>query len=53
MPRVKFLPYEVEVESEPGETIIETAMRTGIHINASCGGMGVCNKCKVIVEEER
>ncbi len=51
MPKIKFLPYNVEVENQSGETVIETAMRSGIHINASCGGMGVCNKCKVIVEE--
>jgi len=26
-------------------------MRYGIHINASCGGAGVCNKCKIIIEK--
>ncbi|RLG10375.1 ferredoxin [Candidatus Pacearchaeota archaeon] len=49
--KIKFLPYNIEVEALPGETIIETAMRHGIHINASCGGAGVCNKCKIIIEE--
>uniref|UniRef100_A0A7V4JQF5 DUF4445 domain-containing protein n=1 Tax=Thermodesulfobacterium geofontis TaxID=1295609 RepID=A0A7V4JQF5_9BACT len=49
--KIKFLPYNLEIEALPEETIIETAMRYGIHINASCGGAGVCNKCKIIVEE--
>ncbi|MCS7199070.1 MAG: ASKHA domain-containing protein [Caldimicrobium sp.] len=50
MPRVLFLPFQVEEEVFPDETIIDVAMRLGIHINASCGGLGTCNKCKVIVE---
>ncbi|HDD44651.1 MAG TPA: DUF4445 domain-containing protein [Candidatus Desulfofervidus auxilii] len=49
--KIKFLPYNIEVEALPGETIIEIAMRHGIHINASCGGAGVCNKCKIIIEK--
>jgi len=49
--KIKFLPYNLEIETLPEETIIDTAMRYGIHINASCGGAGVCNKCKIIVEE--
>lgn len=49
--KIKFLPYNLEVSAFPEETLIEVAMRYGIHINASCGGAGVCNKCKIIVEE--
>jgi len=51
MPKIKFLPYNIEIDASSEETIIETAMQYGIHINASCGGAGVCNKCKIIVEE--
>lgn len=50
MPKVTFLPYEVTTEAFPEETVIDVAMRLGIHINASCGGIGACNKCKVLVE---
>lgn len=50
MPKVTFLPYEVTAEVFPEETVIDVAMRLGIHINASCGGIGACNKCKVLVE---
>lgn len=50
MPRVLFQPYQIEAEILPDETVIDLAMRLGIHINASCGGIGVCNKCKVFLE---
>ena len=33
-----------------GETLIRAAMEAGVHINASCGGEGVCGKCRVIIE---
>ncbi|MFN3568002.1 MAG: ASKHA domain-containing protein, partial [Caldimicrobium sp.] len=51
MSKVLFLPYEIEEEILPEESVLELAMRLGIHINASCGGIGACNKCKVIVEK--
>ncbi|QJA06626.1 DUF4445 domain-containing protein [Thermosulfurimonas marina] len=53
MARVRFLPFEVEIETLDGETVLHAAMRAGVHINASCGGAGVCNKCRVFVEEGR
>jgi len=34
-----------------GENLIRAAMEAGVHINASCGGEGVCGKCRVIVED--
>ncbi len=49
--KIRFLPYDIEAEVFPKETILETAMRYGIHINASCGGVGSCNRCKIIIEE--
>ncbi|MBW2741134.1 MAG: 2Fe-2S iron-sulfur cluster binding domain-containing protein, partial [Deltaproteobacteria bacterium] len=27
-----------------GESLIRAAMEAGVHINASCGGEGVCGK---------
>ncbi|MDF2953214.1 MAG: 2Fe-2S and 4Fe-4S clusters-containing protein containing DUF4445 domain [Thermodesulfobacterium sp.] len=49
--KIKFLPHNIEVKGSSEETIIDIAMKYGIHINASCGGAGVCNKCKVFIEE--
>lgn len=48
--KIVFLPYQVEAEVYEGETVIDVAMRVGIHINASCGGVGSCNKCKILIE---
>ena len=49
--KVKFLPHEKEVPVEDDETLIRAAMDAGVHINASCGGEGVCGKCRVLIEE--
>ncbi len=51
MPTVMFLPHERSVEVEKGTTVIRAALEAGVHINASCGGNGVCGKCRVLVEE--
>ena len=48
---VKFLPHNVSVEVDDNESLIRAAMEAGIHINASCGGGGVCGKCRVLIEE--
>ena len=47
---VCFLPDNINISVQKGENLLEVAMRAGIHINASCGGAGVCGKCKVILE---
>ncbi|MBS3778827.1 MAG: DUF4445 domain-containing protein [Desulfovermiculus sp.] len=51
MPTVKFLPHERPVEVEKGTSVIRAALDAGVHINASCGGNGVCGKCRVLIEE--
>ncbi len=48
---VTFLPYNTRVEVEKNQSLIRTAMEAGVHINASCGGTGVCGKCRVLVEQ--
>ena len=49
--RVKFLPSDRVLVASEGESILELAMKSGIHINASCGGNGACGKCRVKVLE--
>ena len=51
MYKVTFLPHEISIEVEEGQSVIRAAMDAGVHINASCGGEGVCGKCRVIVEQ--
>jgi len=50
MPKITFLPTNVTVQIGREENILRAAMRAGVHINASCGGAGVCNSCRVFVE---
>lgn len=49
--KVVFQPFNVEVETPAGSTVLEAALDAGVHINASCGGEGVCGKCRVTIEQ--
>jgi len=49
--KIIFLPYQTKIEVPDGETVIHAAMEAGVHINASCGGEGICGKCRVLIEE--
>jgi uncharacterized 2Fe-2S/4Fe-4S cluster protein (DUF4445 family) len=49
--KVTFKPYDITVEVEDGENLLKAALNAGVHINASCGGEGVCGKCRIILEE--
>lgn len=49
--RITFLPSGREVRAESATTLIRAARDAGLHINASCGGTGVCGKCRVRLEE--
>ena len=46
---VLFTPEKVEVQVDPGTTILAAAAKAGVFINSLCGGEGVCGKCRVIV----
>jgi len=49
--RITFLPMEKTFPVEETETVLEAAMRSGIHINASCGGNGACGKCRIRIRQ--
>ncbi len=48
---VHFEPDNVDITIEPGANLMETAIAAGVHINASCGGAGVCGTCNVLVKK--
>lgn len=48
--KIRFEPYNCQVKVPQGERLIRAALEAGVHVNASCGGEGLCGKCKVIVE---
>ena len=49
--KVRFEPFGVEVEAKAGDRLLDLALEAGVHINASCGGEGVCGKCRVHLEQ--
>ena len=48
---ITFLPHDRVITVSAGERLIRAALQAGVHINASCGGEGVCGKCRVLVEK--
>jgi uncharacterized 2Fe-2S/4Fe-4S cluster protein (DUF4445 family) len=48
--QVTFMPSGRVVEVESGVSVIKAARLAGVHINASCGGSGVCGKCRITLE---
>ncbi len=44
---VTFEPSGRQVHLARGEMVIRAAREAGLHINSSCGGTGVCGKCRV------
>lgn len=47
---VTFNPYGIKVQVEEGQSLLRAALDAGVHIDAPCGGEGVCGKCNVILE---
>lgn len=50
MPLVRFPQSGLQVEVEPGVTLLDAARRVGLEIEAPCNGGGTCGKCRVIVD---
>ncbi len=44
---VRFQPHNKEIDVPPGENLLRAAMEAGVYIQASCGGEGLCGKCRV------
>jgi ferredoxin len=47
--RVTFTPLGTVAEAKPNETILDAARRAGAPVGNSCGGVGVCARCRVRV----
>ncbi len=48
--KVTFYPDNKTVEVEKDRSILSAAISSGVYINSSCGGDGVCGRCKVILK---
>ena len=48
---VTFHPDDKKIKITRGTDILNAAIAAGVYINSSCGGEGVCARCKVIVRK--
>ena len=51
MPKIRFLPQDVEIEVEEGKTILDAALDNNIRIDHNCGGNCACSTCHVVIEK--
>jgi len=51
MALIHYLPDEIEIEANEGETILLAALRAGIAHAHLCGGSARCSTCRVIIIE--
>jgi 2Fe-2S ferredoxin len=49
---VFFIPSGKELKFTPGETVLEISEANRLGLAHSCGGMGSCGTCRVIVESD-
>ncbi|MDD4980565.1 MAG: ASKHA domain-containing protein [Candidatus Omnitrophica bacterium] len=49
--KVTFYPENKSVEVAKDTTILSAAISAGAYLNSSCGGDGVCGRCKVILKQ--
>ena len=47
--RVRFKPLDEVTEVERGTSVLKAAFQAGLRLDAECGGMGRCGKCRVMV----
>jgi uncharacterized 2Fe-2S/4Fe-4S cluster protein (DUF4445 family) len=52
MPKITFKPNGCEIEVMEGTLLLDAAKKAGVHIEAPCGGNGVCGKCLVQMVSE-
>jgi 2Fe-2S ferredoxin len=50
MPKILFMPKDVEVEVPEGTPVLDAALDNNIRINHNCGGNCACSTCHIVVE---
>jgi 2Fe-2S ferredoxin len=51
MPKVKFLPSNIECMASFGDSILDIALSNGVEIQHACGGFCACTTCHCEVVE--
>ena len=49
--KVVFKPSGKTAKVKKGADLLSAAVSCGVYINSSCGGEGVCGRCKVIIKK--
>jgi 2Fe-2S ferredoxin len=47
---IHFQPLDITCEIADAESVLDVALRNGIEISHSCGGMGSCTTCRILIE---
>ncbi len=48
---VTFLPWNLKLEVQAGDNLLQVASEAGIDLNGVCAGNGTCGKCRVIISK--
>ncbi|MBM3237025.1 DUF4445 domain-containing protein [Candidatus Poribacteria bacterium] len=48
---VTFYPENIQVVAQEGDNLLELAQQSDVLLTSSCGGNGICGKCKVIIRK--
>jgi 2Fe-2S ferredoxin len=51
MPTITILPFNTSIPCAVGESILEAVHASRHPLASSCGGEGVCDKCRVLIVE--
>lgn len=51
MPKVKFVPQNIELEIKPNQTVLDLAHQNDIHIQSVCKGVPSCAECRIQIKE--
>ncbi|MCM2271299.1 MAG: 2Fe-2S iron-sulfur cluster-binding protein [candidate division Zixibacteria bacterium] len=51
MPKIRFLPMDIEVEVPEGTAVLDAALNNNIQIDHNCGGNCACSTCHIIIEQ--
>jgi ferredoxin len=49
--KVKFVPQNIELEINPGQSVLDLAQQNDIHIQSVCKGIPSCAECRVYIKE--
>ncbi len=49
--KIKFIPQNIELEINPGQTVLDLAQQNDIHIQSVCKGIPSCAECRIYIKE--